>query len=88
MDMIDWHSWLQLAFENEAGQFFNGRLSQEENEKLDEYIKNLSTDEKEVFFLRYIKNRFLNEEFIGSGAGLEDIDEIIEWLRYTYFKKG
>lgn len=84
---MDWHALLQLAFENETGQFFNGRLSREGNEKLNEYIKNLSTDEKEMFFLKYIKNKFLNEEFIDSGAGLEDLDEILEWLRYTYFKK-
>lgn len=76
---------LQLQFENDTGEFFNGRVSDENKEKLENYLKKLNYDQKQTFFLKYLKNQFLNEIFIESGAGLEDLDEIIDWIRYTYY---
>lgn len=72
---------LQLQFENDTGEFFNGRVSDENKEKLENHLKELNPEQKQTFFLKYIKNKFLDEEFIASGAGLEDVEEIVEYLR-------
>lgn len=77
--------YLQLHFENDNGEYFNGSLSVKSKVALDEYLNTLSSKDKQMFFLLFVKNKFLNNSFLEIGATLDDLKAILDWLEYNYF---
>lgn len=80
MDYNDVFKSIDKLFAYDTGASDSGVKDENLRTKIIKYINKLSDDEFRIFMSTYIRERFVSEDAIKNGYGIEDVKSFIEWL--------